>query len=193
MTKLCIQRYRLFLIGVLFEFLAGVFAIILSLIFKYKIFSNVKINTSEFTKGVLYAIPVMIFFYALFKIPSQRLKQIEITITNFVHTILGNCSVIHFAIISIVAGVCEELLFRGFLQGFFSQKLGLLPSIILTNLAFGLMHPVSYLYSLITFIAGCYFSMVLHFEKNLFVLMVTHSLYDFIALCYIKFRKENHF
>jgi len=175
--------------GIIFEFIAGVVAVILSLIFGYNIFKNITLSVIGFIQGLAYTIPALLFFYLLFKIPLANIKRIEDMIINFLTTILSGCGVIHFAALSIVAGVCEELLFRGFLQGFLTEKFGALPGIIVANIAFGFMHPVSLLYACIVFVVGCYFSFILHLTNNLFVLMVTHATYDFAALCYIKYVK----
>jgi membrane protease YdiL (CAAX protease family) len=189
MKRVFMQKLGSFYFLVAFEISAGVLAILLSRFLGYDLFKNVNVSISALMKGFIYAVPALIFFYVFYKIPLDNIKGIEDIIINFLNTVLTGCGVVHFAIISICAGVCEELLFRGFLQGFLTEKFGIIIGIIVANIAFGLMHPVSFLYAFMTFFVGCYFSLLLHLTNNLFVLMVTHAAYDFIALCYVKYVK----
>ena len=86
-------------------------------------------------------------------------------------------------IVSLFAGVGEELLFRGFLQNWLSGH-GLLVGLIVTNVLLGLLHWISPGYAACTFCVGLYFSCLLHFAEpvSLATLMVAHSLYDLVAL-----------
>ena len=45
-----------------------------------------------------------------------------------------------FCALSITAGVCEELLYRGFLIVFLSSAFGVLPAVALSSLVFGIAH-----------------------------------------------------
>lgn len=45
-----------------------------------------------------------------------------------------------FAALSVTAGICEEIVFRGFLLAYFESLLGLWPAVALSSLVFGLGH-----------------------------------------------------
>lgn len=86
-------------------------------------------------------------------------------------------------VVSLFAGIGEELLFRGFLQSWLGTY-GLLVALVVPNLLFGLLHWISRGYAICTFCIGLYFSCLLHFADsvNLATLMIAHSLYDLVAL-----------
>ncbi|MGZ0169445.1 MAG: CPBP family intramembrane glutamic endopeptidase, partial [Planctomycetales bacterium] len=86
-------------------------------------------------------------------------------------------------IVSLFAGIGEELLFRGFLQSWLGGY-GLLVALVVPNVLFGVLHWISRGYAVCTFCIGLYFSCLLHFvdSVNLPALMIAHSLYDLVAL-----------
>ena len=86
-------------------------------------------------------------------------------------------------VVSLFAGLGEELLFRGFLQSWLGGQ-GLLVALIVPNVLFGVLHWISRDYAVCSFCIGLYFSCLLHFADsvNLTALIIAHSLYDLVAL-----------
>ncbi|MFT5091595.1 MAG: CPBP family intramembrane glutamic endopeptidase [Planctomycetales bacterium] len=86
-------------------------------------------------------------------------------------------------VVSLFAGLGEELLFRGFLQSWLGGH-GLLVALIVPNVLFGVLHWISRSYAICSFCIGLYFSCLLHFAEsvNLTALIIAHSLYDLVAL-----------
>lgn len=88
--------------------------------------------------------------------------------------------------LSILAGLCEELFFRGFLQP--------LIGIILTALAFVLLHFGPRLRQpgiviLVYFVVSLFFSVLYGVTNSLWSVIIAHALYDAIVL--FELRKEN--
>ncbi len=86
------------------------------------------------------------------------------------------------AVISAIAGVAEEALFRGFVQGWLQTHLGAVAAVILASLAFGLAHPITLGYAVVVGIIGVYLGLLWELTGNLLVPIITHGLYDFVAL-----------
>ncbi len=87
-----------------------------------------------------------------------------------------------FAAVAITAGVCEELLYRGFLFCYLRAALDLGPAIAIGALAFGLAH--FYQGSrgiLVTGLVGAVMFGLYMFSGSLFVPMAVHALVDFYA------------
>ena len=87
-----------------------------------------------------------------------------------------------FAAVSITAGVCEELLYRGFLFCYLRTALDLGPAIAVGALVFGLAH--FYQGSrgiLLTGLVGAVMFGLYMFSGSLFVPMVVHALVDFYS------------
>jgi membrane protease YdiL (CAAX protease family) len=90
-----------------------------------------------------------------------------------------------FALVALLAGVGEELLFRGVIQplliGWTDPAVGLL----VASLVFGAAHALSKLYFTLATLIGLCFGWVAWRYNDLVAPMVAHSVYDFVALMYI--------
>ncbi len=110
------------------------------------------------------------------------------------------------AIISLLAGLGEEVLFRGVLQAAIARWLGgsatgaafwggSLPdwtAATAVALIFGLAHSVNFGYALLAVAIGFYLGWLWMATGNLTVPIATHAVYDFLALVYlVKIRGRN--
>ncbi len=88
------------------------------------------------------------------------------------------------ALVAILAGIGEELLFRGVVQDGLSLMLGPAVALILASLLFGLAHAVTPTYFLIASLMGAYLGWLYLHTGNLLVPVIVHALYDWIAIHY---------
>jgi membrane protease YdiL (CAAX protease family) len=86
------------------------------------------------------------------------------------------------ALICLAAGVGEEMLFRGTLQGAFSRWLGPGAGLAAASLLFGLLHPITPAYAVLAALIGAYLGALWMADGNLLSVMDAHALYDFLAL-----------
>lgn len=77
-----------------------------------------------------------------------------------------------------LAGLSEEVFFRGMLQ----QSIGLIP----TSLAFGILHAVSIPYMVWATLTGLYLGWLLQATQNLWVPIFAHTVIDLVGLVYIR-------
>lgn len=77
-------------------------------------------------------------------------------------------------VISALAGLGEEVLFRGVLQNW----LGLIPAAFI----FGALHALSTTYFVMTVLVGCYLGGLYIMTDNLWAPILTHGIYDAFAL-----------
>lgn len=90
--------------------------------------------------------------------------------------------------LSVLAGVGEELLFRGGVQGLLSQYLSSWLAIAAASLLFGLVHFVSLTYFLVATGLGLVLGLTYHLSDSLWLVMIWHALYDLLALfCLLRF------
>jgi hypothetical protein len=90
-----------------------------------------------------------------------------------------------FALVALLAGTGEELLFRGVFQSLLVDWTNPAAGLILTSLLFGAAHALSKLYFVLaTLIGVCFGWLVLQYD-DLVAPMVAHSVYDFVALVYL--------
>ncbi len=82
-----------------------------------------------------------------------------------------------------IAGLSEELLFRGVIQPWIENTWGATAGLIVSNILFGLVHAVTPLYAVLAFLVGIYMGLSLTYggETNLLVPIIIHGFYDFLA------------
>lgn len=85
-------------------------------------------------------------------------------------------------IIAMLAGISEELLFRGFLQTWIASKGGIELGILLSSLVFGLMHFINFSYFVFACIFGLALGIVYHLTNDILLVIYWHALYDLIAI-----------
>lgn len=90
--------------------------------------------------------------------------------------------------LSIVAGVGEELLFRGAVQGWLAGNVGEPVAIVVASLLFGLVHYISFTYFLVATGLGLLLGSVYAISGNIALVMIWHAVYDMVALyCLVRF------
>lgn len=87
---------------------------------------------------------------------------------------------------SVAAGVCEEMLFRGVIQAVIVQYTNGIIGVILASAIFGILHWRTRLYALIATAIGIWFGGLYLYTDNLLTPMITHGLYDVVALAYTR-------
>ncbi|WP_157954084.1 CPBP family intramembrane glutamic endopeptidase [Microbulbifer sp. A4B17] len=84
--------------------------------------------------------------------------------------------------VAIAAGICEELLFRGFLQSWLSQLSSPFLGLLGASLIFALLHCASWVYFFLTFMIGLILGIFYQMSGGLVGVMVWHSIYDLFAI-----------
>lgn len=150
-------------------------------------------NSWPVVSGILYgcgaAIPVVIFIDLIRRLPFESVRQLERLGESGVFKALMELRGIELVLISICAGVGEELLFRGWLMGFLASggeggpsSFELAAALVASSIAFGLVHPITKLYVFIAALMGIYFGVLLIWTENLLVPIAAHAAYDAIQL-----------
>lgn len=140
----------------------------------------------DFQRGLLAALPMLLMLVAFLLIPTRGIRLIREFMRDTLGPLLARCRVIDLLLLAVLAGVCEEVLFRGFLFGYIRQfNPGL--AIIVSNLAFGLAHLVTPLYAFLAAMAGLYLTALLAVDPspNLLIPILAHVVYDFVAFLYL--------
>jgi CAAX protease family protein len=84
--------------------------------------------------------------------------------------------------LSVLAGVGEELLFRGAIQGWLTVHLNDAVAIALASMLFGLVHYLSFTYFVMATGLGLALGVAYWLTDSLLLVMVWHGVYDMIAL-----------
>lgn len=86
----------------------------------------------------------------------------------------------HFWFVAITAGICEEILYRGFLFSFLRAWTGILAAIVLSSMVFGWAH-IYQGYRLVprTALIGLFLAVVVVLTKSLWPAILIHAAIDF--------------
>jgi hypothetical protein len=133
--------------------------------------------------AVLVTLPMFALLFLEWRSPFAWLRELWELSGELLGPVVARVTFPELVVVSLFAGIGEELLFRGFLQSWLGGY-GLLVALIVPNILFGVLHWISRGYAVCTFCIGVYFSCLLHFvdSVNLPALMLAHSLYDLVAL-----------
>jgi uncharacterized protein len=121
--------------------------------------------------------------------PLGFLHELRHCVRHDVLPLFRNTSLGGLLIISLAAGIGEELLFRGFLQAALTAWIG--PpagpwiGLLLTAALFGICHWLCAAYGLLATAIGLILGLLVWLTGNLVAPIVTHSLYDFLVLLYL--------
>ncbi|MEX1230303.1 MAG: type II CAAX endopeptidase family protein [Planctomycetaceae bacterium] len=132
--------------------------------------------------GLLATVPMLILFAISFRYPVGSMRTIKKILIDTLGAPLAACRWYDLSLLGILAGVTEEVLFRGFLQIWFERG-GLWTGLICANVIFGLAHFVTPMYAVLAGLMGLYFSWIFAWQepRNLLIPITTHAVYDFIA------------
>jgi len=86
--------------------------------------------------------------------------------------------------VSALAGLAEEVLFRGFLQGWLAELLDPMAGLGLAALVFGLAHAISWRYAALVTLLGLCFGLLYQATGSIWPPIIGHALYDVVALVY---------
>lgn len=132
--------------------------------------------------GAAAALPMLGLLLVGLRWPIAPLARIKRFIVEEVRPLLGACTWIELALISLAAGVGEEMLFRGAVQGALVRRLGLGAGLAGSSLLFGLLHPITAAYVVLAGLMGAYLGLIWVVNGNLLTVIVAHAVYDFLAL-----------
>ncbi|HEX5471658.1 MAG TPA: CPBP family intramembrane glutamic endopeptidase [Lacipirellulaceae bacterium] len=139
-------------------------------------------------RGLLATLPMLAVFWLLVNSESPSLRQLRGQVEWLIREMFPTGSIGQFAMVAILAGVGEELLFRGALQ----MKIGAWTTpvigLVIASLLFGLAHALSKLYFLFAVVVGVFLGWLALEYHDLAAPMVAHAMYDFVALVYLSRR-----
>ena len=130
--------------------------------------------------------PLIVGYFVLQALPFSGTQRVaNITRLVFQHY-LANLKLWQLAVIAALAGIGEELLFRGLIQLGLSHFMDVWLAILIASLLFGLAHAITFTYFLVTFIISLYLGWLFVHTGNLFVPIAVHALYDFSVFLHVQ-------
>ena len=126
---------------------------------------------------------MFLMFLALEQMQGKSVANIRKLLLNTLGPGLHRYHWTDLLILAAIAGVSEELLFRGVIQPWIEASWGITVGLIGSNIVFGLVHAVTPLYAVLAALVGIYLGLSLDYsgERNLLIPIIIHGFYDFLA------------
>ncbi|MBT6523533.1 MAG: CPBP family intramembrane metalloprotease [Methylococcales bacterium] len=150
-------------------------------------FASLYFSETAFLHGIIATLPIFIIFLALYQLNIKSLTKIKTLLLDMLGPVLLRYHWTDLLILAAIAGISEEILFRGVIQPWMESSWGMLTGLIVSSILFGLVHAVTLLYFLLATLMSAYLGLLLDIEasRNLLIPIVTHGFYDFLAFLVI--------
>ena len=182
------SRRQLLVLGVAFEGGLGLAAWGLGWLLDQPCAESWKWRVTDVARGAAASLPMVAAFAVSLVWPVGPLAGIKRFTQEVIQPLFASCTVLDLAVISICAGVGEELLFRGVVQAALSRWLGLPAGLAVASVLFGLLHPFSLAYVVLASAMGVYLGWVWLASGNLLIASTAHAVYDFLVLFFLTTR-----
>jgi uncharacterized protein len=163
--------------------------------------ASLVLDPSALLLGVVAVLPPLVLLAMCQWLPFAPFSEVRGAVDELVIPLFKNCNVVEMAVISVLAGLGEEMLFRGVFQASLADWGGRLlgaaaiaglgqqsaawGAAVVVAVLFGLMHFVNAGYALLAMLIGLYLGGLWILTGNLMVPATAHALYDFLALLYL--------
>jgi uncharacterized protein len=142
----------------------------------------------SFLWGLAATPPLLLALTWIMKRPSGRLRQLVELVVGELGPILARRSVAELALLAALAGIGEELLFRGLLQFGLMRVVSVSLALVCASAIFGLAHFATSTYAVVAGLMGLYLGGIFLLQGSLLAPIVTHAVYDFVALMLVVHR-----
>lgn len=132
--------------------------------------------------GVLGTLPIWWLLVWARGLQVSPLKEFFAWVDHNIVSLFRGALTWQIAVIAVLAGLGEEMLFRGVIQQALQGWLGAWPGLLLASFAFGAAHWVNRTYMIFACVMGLYLGLLYWRTDSLLVPVIVHALYDFLAL-----------
>jgi len=135
--------------------------------------------------GLLASLPLALMLVLIVRYPLGPLRRLRDLTLELILPLFRECSLADLLLIACLAGVGEELLFRGVVQEAITHRYGPIVGLAAASTLFGLLHPLSTTYAVLAGLVGLYLGLLCLATGSLVAPIVAHAAYDFLALVYL--------
>lgn len=179
---------RLFLYGVVFELALGGVGMLGGALTGVPTLGGARLEWRAVAVGLVATLPLLAFFSVSWRSPRRELREIRSRLERLLPRLIGGLGVLWWlgvVVLAIAAGVGEELLFRGFLQGSLEHALGATLGLLAAGFVFGLVHAITPAYAVIATLMGLYLGIAWRVSGNLVVPITIHAAYDAAVIWFV--------
>lgn len=190
------RHFRFLLVAFVFESLLALGALGLGWLFGISPWYRAPeepFGVVQFTRDLLWGLAAtapLVAVLLLEENPRWRsLTDLKDQVSGLLDRLLYGSTHLQLFILALLAGLGEELLFRGLLQTGLAHLLparfAVAGSLLIASVIFGACHYLSHTYFVLATLAGFYFGLLMIASGSIVPPIIAHALYDFVALVYL--------
>lgn len=162
----------------------AVLAVMLGWVFGLDLFGRIEFTLAALNWSVLGTLPLLLAGWWLFRSSWAWMRELKRLVQEMVTLLFRDAPPGTVFLVALLAGVGEELLFRGVVQGGLSGLIGPWGALLAASLLFGAMHALTRAYFVVATIMGLYLGLIYLWTGNLLIPILIHFLYDWVVLRY---------
>jgi membrane protease YdiL (CAAX protease family) len=172
-----------------FEGVLAIVALITGALLGVDPMSTLKSTWTAIGLGLAATVPPVLVLLLMPRLPWHFVRHLLKVVDELLVPAMRSCTVAELGIIALLAGLGEELLFRGAIQAAAAQWVsgpaGPWLGLAVASVVFGLAHLITPAYATFAALMGAYLGLVWMWSGNLMIPIVAHAMYDFLALLYL--------
>lgn len=191
------QQYHTILTAVFIEGGLALLAFVIGYFIGFSPVRTLKWSFYDVFGGLAATVPMLVFYVFMDRIRMRSFRKIRRLVRIFVDMFMRKCSTFQIFLICALAGIGEELFFRGLLHDGIARGIGgttgLVIGILISSVFFGLGHLITPTYGVIAFFMSIYFSLLLVFSGNILIPIIAHAMYDYCVIQYLLKKRRIRF
>jgi len=165
-----------------FEGSLALIALAMALVFGLEPWMTMAFDGAALGQSVLATLPLIASVVLLLRTRWAWIEALDRFVREHLVPLFGQARPIDIIAIALMAGIGEELLFRGVIQAGLADYVGPVWALAGASLLFGLAHAMTRAYFVLASLMGAYLGWLYLATGNLLVPMLVHFLYDWILL-----------
>lgn len=174
-----------FLIAVVFEAALVPLALVLAIPLGLRPWHAFGVSPGIVFVAVAATVPLIVALAISARVGVAWFEDIQALVRPLIESVFRGRGVVAVVVVSALAGLGEELLFRGVIQAGASASFGGWSGLLVASVLFGLMHALSRAYFVLATLMGLYLGALYQVTDNLLLPAIVHGLYDAIAIGYL--------
>lgn len=157
-------------------------AFILAGLLSIDLLSLISPQLTAATAGVVATAPLIALLVLFMRSQWRPIADFRQSQIEFFSEIGFRFTPLRNALLSVVAGAGEELMFRGVLQTLAERHFPVFAAVVIPNILFAALHARTPLYALAAGLVGIYLGALFSITGSLAAPIIAHGLYDLVAL-----------
>jgi membrane protease YdiL (CAAX protease family) len=145
-------------------------------------FARLSLDFGAVGAGLVAALPMLLLLGWCLRTSWGPMRRLVSLVEERLGPHLASAGLGGIVLLAGLAGLGEEVLFRGLIQGWLAERYPAWLSVAAASLLFGLGHWLSASYAALAAIIGGYLGVVFLVTGNLLAPIIAHAVYDVVAL-----------